>query len=291
MLRFNAPTFVAIALVPIISACNNGGGGDTQSFSGFSNVAANSTTRLEGRGRTADFQVNSGTSQVTVSNVSGNQSATVEIRTDANGDAVGGSFASGNSTASFGDGDTVEEGPSFIDYTSGDENTRARAGRPDTNNFEHQSFGVWITGFETGTGTIGTTSVGTRTAAANVPTATPATFNGRSAGLARRNDGIAYATDSQVEISTGDFRTLSITSSNTNGVNLDTNVASSTPELDFTGTATVNGAEFSGTITGTAVNGSINGDFFGPNAEEVGGLFESESGSTTYLGAFGAVRP
>lgn len=171
------------------------------------------------------------------------------------------------------------DGDQFAVFAVGDANR----------DYEHQLFGVWIDGRNSNQGNISTASVGSRTDAANLP-GNSATYRGQTVGLAQLSDGESYVTDSDLTVTTSDFRMLNLTSTNTLVENLDTFAVRANSDLNFTGTATVSGAGFTGNITGTAVNGTIDGDFFGPNGQELGGIFDSESGSTTFIGSFGAVR-
>jgi len=65
------------------------------------------------------------------------------------------------------------------------------------------------------------------------------------------------------------------------------------PELDFSGTGNVSGntftADVSGSGAGAGINGTANGVFYGPDAEEVGGTFSTQgTGGVSYIGAYGA---
>ncbi len=46
---------------------------------------------------------------------------------------------------------------------------------------------------------------------------------------------------------------------------------------------------FSGNVSATGLTGSSSGQFYGPNAEELGGVFALEgTGVETYIGGYGA---
>ena len=46
---------------------------------------------------------------------------------------------------------------------------------------------------------------------------------------------------------------------------------------------------FSGNVSATGLTGSSSGQFYGPNAEELGGVFSLEgAGVETYIGGYGA---
>ena len=61
-----------------------------------------------------------------------------------------------------------------------------------------------------------------------------------------------------------------------------------------TGTMAINGNGFASAANGsTSSNGHVGstfGNFFGPNADEIGGSFDLDTGSTGVKGSFGAVR-
>ncbi|HET9463099.1 MAG TPA: transferrin-binding protein-like solute binding protein, partial [Thiobacillus sp.] len=91
------------------------------------------------------------------------------------------------------------------------------------------------------------------------------------------------------------FVTRSLTFNTTN-TQTSTNWAAFTaaPELNLTGTLTYAPGtnSFAGTVTSATLTGDSTGQFYGPNAEELGGVFFLKgAGVETYAGAYGAVRP
>ena len=282
---------IAVLTAPILSACGGGGDSDnTIAFTSLDSLPDEGTVRLEGQANTASFSVNRNTGDLKLSAVETVGNARLDLARE-NGGTSAIIASAGDAEVSF---DTDVSPGNFVrelaGFSSPDGDQFAVFAVGDANrDYEHQLFGVWIDGRNSNQGNIATASVGSRTDAANLP-GNAATYRGQTVGLAQLSDGESYVTDSDLTVTTSDFRTLNLTSTNTLVENLDTFAVSSNSDLNFTGTATVTGAGFTGTITGTAVNGNIDGNFFGPNAEEVGGVFDSQSGSTTYIGSFGAVR-
>lgn len=151
---------------------------------------------------------------------------------------------------------------------------------------EYQTFGSWVRGGSSPR--VGVGSFGARTGAANMPTAGQARYRGESTGFF---DGLAgdYATASRVEVTT-DFSDVRVVSTGTQRFSLDGSdgVGRSDPRLDFDATGTVSGDGFSADISNRMGTGSVDGQFYGPNAEEVGGTFATTGSGGTYIGAFGA---
>lgn len=289
MIKMTNSAFAAFALIPFVSACGSSGDSPT-AFSGFSNIPTDGTVQISGRGASASYAANS-SGQVAISNLQTDTDATVNA-TSENDELMAVSMRAGGSSVSFSDSnnDTMGAILGAVAFQSANEQDLAIIANEDTLGLEYQTYGIWLTGYGTGSGTLGTGSVGTTTDAANIPAAQSARYEGASIGFAQRADGQGYATVSAMEVTTNDFASLDIRSSNTQAINLTDDSQSSATELDFAGTATLSGSEFSGTISGTGVNGNINGDFFGPNAEEVGGVFDSNDGTTIYVGSFGGVQ-
>lgn len=286
------PLAIAVLTAPILSACGGGGdSGNTIAFTNFSDSPDNGTVRLEGRANTTNFTVNSNTGELTLSAVETGEDARLDLeRSDGETTDVIGSAGDVDVSFNTTESPFTDLGDDLVELVSPDgEQVAVHGIGTGSLDYEHQTFGVWIDGFNSNQGSVAAASVGSRTDAANLPGNT-ASFSGQTVGLAQLSDGDTYLADSDLTVTTSDFRTLNIESTNTIVENLDTFALRSESDLNFTGTATVSGAGFTGTITGTAVNGNIDGNFFGPNAEEVGGVFDSQSGSTTYIGSFGAVR-
>jgi len=112
-----------------------------------------------------------------------------------------------------------------------------------------------------------------------------ATYRGNSVGLVSNGTQTAITT-SDVTVET-DFSSVTVTSSGTLAQIAEDGFGTETAsDLDFTATGTVTG-------TGYAASGGamqVDGTFYGPNAEETGGVFRGTPGGANYGGAFGAAR-
>lgn len=182
-------------------------------------------------------------------------------------------------------------------FTSLTANSVGLVANPYVAGWEYQSFGVWnnqdITGEQ---GWVGAHSFGSGTADAAVPLSGTATFVGKFGGLyvSPAGEGSVAAGDVTVN---ADFsaRSLSFASNNT-VTTRDLAVATPAPNLNLSGTLTYapDLARFSGTLTsaGGTMSGASNGQFYGPKAEELGGVFVVKSPTTveTFTGAYGAKR-
>jgi len=119
-----------------------------------------------------------------------------------------------------------------------------------------------------------------------VPTSGSATYNGRAWGHLNES---------------GNFTTVS------GDATLNANFGSRTLNGNFTdmrradGSSWLNSANVNagwsggqnaihGTVSGGGMNGNVNGAFFGPNAQEVGGNWTLEGGATKAAGAFAGKR-
>jgi len=161
--------------------------------------------------------------------------------------------------------------------------------------WNYQTFGFWAQTPTSTTWIAGAVSVGAPTPASAVPTTGNATFTGAAGGLYVDSVGNVMGTAANMTANvnftnqTIGFGTSGTTVINSNGS------SSSAPTLDLSGTLTyspgTNG--FSGAVT-TAdptnpLNGTATGQFYGPNAQEIGGTYGLSSGTSVsrMVGAFG----
>lgn len=161
--------------------------------------------------------------------------------------------------------------------------------------WDYQSFDAWD---DQGTdiGLMYAQTFGAATPASAVPLSGSAEFTGKLGGLyvSAAGDGSIAAADLTVN---ADFsaRSLSFTSSGTI-ITRDFTAATAAPNLDLRGTLTYAPGRnaFSGTLTnaGGTMSGPSQGQFYGPAAEELGGVFVVKSPTTveTLTGAYGAKR-
>jgi len=168
---------------------------------------------------------------------------------------------------------------------------------PYVNGWEYQSFGVWNTEAAGGEhGYVNPISYGAATAGSAVPLSGSATFTGRLAGqyVSPTGEGSLAAAELSVNADFG-ARSLSFASIGTITTR-DVATAGAAPNLDLKGTLSYSPGSnaFSGTLTsaGGTMSGPSNGQFYGPKAEELGGVFAVKSPTTveTFTGAYGAKR-
>jgi hypothetical protein len=157
--------------------------------------------------------------------------------------------------------------------------------------WNYQTFGIWETGRDSlTTRKFGAMSVG-NTAGTAIPTTGTATFTGYATGsyVNAAGTGTTVFADLAVGADFGN-RSLTFNTSNTqtssNWVDFTSN-----PDLNLSGTLTYAAGtnRFSGPVNAVGLTGSSTGQFYGPNAEELGGVFLLQgSGVETYAGAYGA---
>jgi len=171
----------------------------------------------------------------------------------------------------------------------------ALAADPLDQGWDYQSFGVWETGRGTGSGSAGVMSVGAPTTGAAIPTFGTATFTGKMGGIYVDAAGNDFVAASALTVN-ADFaaRTLGVSSTGT-VKSPDLSTTSPASNLNLTGTLTYAAGtnSFAGTVSnGGTLTGTSSGRFYGPSAQELGGIFflKAGSGVETYAGAYGAKR-
>lgn len=278
---------VSSLLFLTVAACSGGSGGGSSSsgtsFSGFSELPEDGVTVIEGQAVTADYTADLSSGDVEVEGSPSTNSSSAKVTT-ANGSASALGLTTQGQTVTL---DQVSDQGDIIGFTNDDETSAAFFANPDESGFEHQTFGTWLTGYGTGSGTVGAGSYGTKTKASSIPANATASYSGVGLGVARLADGQPHLTASKVDVST-DFDTVTISSEDTLAVSVNTGASTDASELDFTGTGDVSGSGFSVSVSGSGTSGSAQGQFYGASAEEVGGTFEtSGSGGISHIGAFG----
>lgn len=288
---------VTMPLFAVLAGCSSGGGGGggnepatpEPNFVSFSETEDNDTVVLSGTTKTASFMTDPDSGDVEIGAIRSTQdaTATVEYRND-----LLSRLAIAGSGADF----TIDEdaGGSFYDAggiavvgESADGDTTIVVVNPDAAGFNYQTYGVWSSGDASGTAGVG--SFGARTGDGNMPAGITAIYSGHSAGLVDV-DGATYATDSFIAVGT-DFNDVTVESYNTELYDIATGAyLGAGPELNFTADGRITGDGFTALINEVAGTGSASGQFYGPNAEEVGGTFEASGAGGVYVGAFGAAR-
>jgi len=301
--------YITIISIPLtMAACAGGGGGGSSSSSGggvvitpFTSWAAitpNSTVQASGGSAGATYTADPSTGQVlTISSASqASSGATVNFTygpTSLTGIAIQsaqGASASLNTNA----GDviaTTSSGSVLYGYNAA-RTTTLLAPSVDYFGWNYQSYGVWVTGQGTGSGTVGTASVGSITPTTGIPATGTGAFSGNSIGIFVNSSGQAFYTVASMTAN-ANFATqaVSFATSGTTSVNLATGVSASAPTLNLSSNMTYTGGTLSGAITsGSGMSGSITGKFYGPTAQEVGGTYALSGGGSAMFGGFGGKR-
>jgi hypothetical protein len=165
--------------------------------------------------------------------------------------------------------------------------------------WDYQGFGVWNDNNPSRVGGFGPLlaagTYGAGTPASALPASGSATFSGKLAGLYVLPTGEGASAVANVTLQANfASRSLAFSSSGTT-LTRDLATATAAPHLDLSGTLSyAAGANaFSGTLTnaGGNLSGPSNGRFYGPAAQEAGGVFALQSGGKEALiGGYGAKR-
>jgi len=278
----------ALCAALALSACGGGGGGGSTvvPFTSNSTLPDNGTVQINGVAATASYAIDPGTGEVTLTNQAAG-SATI-TSTFSGGLAQNVRIAAPGSTAEI-DLTTA----SVTELTSA-EILYVQSANADVEAsfenvvpvYEYQTYGSWFTGVNGGSGTVGVGTFGAPTpTSATLPAS--ATYSGTGTGYAIDSTGQAYYTDFDVSAST-DFDTISISSSGTTAANILGGSPTSASSLDFAGSGSVTGTSFTANITSTDTTGIAAGGFYGPNAEEFGGVIVTTgTGPAMHNAAFG----
>jgi hypothetical protein len=172
-------------------------------------------------------------------------------------------------------------------------NGMALAANPYTLGWSYQSFGVWD---RSDRNSVNATSFGAATPVGAVPTTGSATFTGKLGGFYLSPTGQGSTATAELTVNANfSSRSLSFASGGTT-LTRDLNSVMPAPNLNLKGTLTYSpgSSSFSGTLTnaGATMSGSSSGRFYGPAAQELGGVLTVKSATSveTFVGAYGAKR-
>jgi len=160
--------------------------------------------------------------------------------------------------------------------------------------FNYQTYGAWGPNGNA-TGSSFALSDGSPSPVSSIPTVGGIAFVGASTGYFADVNKLSYVTNATMTVILSyDLQTLSFTTSNSGILGAPSGIALSYANLDLTGTLTyIAGTNyFTGTVTSTnGMSGKINGEFYGPGINEIGGTFALYgSGVGTMVGGFGGKR-
>jgi hypothetical protein len=275
----------------ILVGCGGGGGGGSSS-DGAAPPAV--TPTVIAQDATYTF---SGTAITSVTDEGVSTAATASITYGTNGDIEQIAITTPTTTVTWDEssGDIIDDTDVVVTATNAsDANIGIFVNADDPLiNWQYQTFGVWETDRGEPTGTFGAATVGTPTTGSAIPTTGNATFTGLTGGVyvdaTGTND---YITASSLTADV-DFNSRSIALSTANTTKVDSVTAVESPATNLNMAGTLNYAPgsnaFSGNVSATGMTGSSSGQFYGPNAEELGGVFSlSGPGVETYVGGYGA---
>lgn len=223
--------------------------------------------------------------------------------------------------------------------TSANSSVKALLANPIKGQWEYQSFATWITGqhltssvLSLDSGSHGSMSAGFTTAANAIPTSGSATYSGNAMGHYQAytvNQNSYTTTDSQGNITGYNYydrythktyftnanlsanvnfanRQIALTTTSTQQLDLATGTTTAISNYDMTGSLAynagsndINGSFYFTTSGSNTPIGTINAQFYGPNAEELGGTFSVDNATFTnsssntignFQGSFGAKR-
>jgi hypothetical protein len=300
-----------------LAACGGGGGGggSAQVFSSWSEIAPNKTLRLTGISLNRDYTLQASDNAVMEFSPLNTEDSTFSISYDSQPDIASIQLTTGSKTQTFstsaGDG-FANLGPIFgskwykisfaVDQAGQDFGIALNSIYPGVD-WSYQTYGAWLTSTGTGSGYMASTSVGNQTLSSSIPASGTAVFNGFSSGFAV----LPYGTARSIIVNsdfqaTADFgsREVSFAASNSEAAFLDSlgTIIDGGEAFDYSGTLTYNSGN--NLLVGSlntfeqidSIVGTVTAQFYGPNAEELGGVFDVSfpRGFNSYSGAFGAKR-
>ena len=223
-------------------------------------------------------------------------SAQVKIAYDSSGNISGLSVINDNVNLTWNDGFKENIRDSSLTVTDGNEAQGMIYDPENSSEWNYQTMATWLLTDEAkGTGRIGAMSVGNQTAVASIPTTSTATFTGVAEGMYITNSLDLYGVSSVVELK-ADFghRSVVFTATESKIHDIDTRTTSEKNDLNLTGTFTY--SEDVNQLTTTSLSttsgwtgGEATAKFYGPKAQEIGGVFSIRgTGKQAYEGAFGA---
>ncbi len=295
---------LASSVVLTLSGCGGGGSSSLSqiTFTDWNSITKPSQVNLEGISTDISYSTDAGITKITsVTNhgVDSTATANIDYRTDNTISKI--QFTTNNGTVTFDENgtDTIgDSGNVVYGYdAAGTKFVIASDPLNVGNNWNYQTFGIWETGRGTGSGTAGAVSVGAATAGSSIPTSGTATYSGHFGGASSDANGVDVITTGSASV-LADFANRSLAFSTTGSKYV--SPVASTPSwinkssLDMTGTLTYSAAtnSFSGAVSDSFIgSGTATGKFYGPNAEEIGGVFSlTGAGTLVHAGGFGAKK-
>ena len=222
--------------------------------------------------------------------------STLTLGASNNFSATSASNSSGSVTFSVANGDTLQSG---FDGNSTVALNKAKTvvgafANPSAYGFEYQTFGAWGA-YGNATTPAYAISVGNPSPASAIPMGGAVTFTGGATGYYVDANKFSYLTSANMVANvTFDNRTAVITTTNTTLIGGPGAAQLSIPSLNMT--ANLSYAAGANALAGSAttangMSGNINGKFYGPGLNEIGGTYAvTGSGIGSMVGGFGGKR-
>ena len=155
--------------------------------------------------------------------------------------------------------------------------------------FEYQTFGVWAQETSANAGHLGLLSIGVTTPESSIPTSGKATYNGAALGYKSSTNGEMSVIASELD-AIADFsnRSLSLQTFNTTIISLYGELDSIDDNISGTLSYASGSGTFSGNVsTDSGYTGLATGKFYGPNANEIGGVMSVKGSNDLAVIAMG----
>lgn len=281
-----------------IVACAGGGNSSTSSsssasitpFTSWSNTVVGTPVSFSG-GPSSTLAVD----ETSVQGAS-DGAATLTLNSSNNFSAISASNSAGSVLFSVANGDTLQSGfdGNATVALNKSQTTVGAFANPAAYGFEYQTYGAWGA-YGNATTPAYAVSVGNPSPASAIPLVGAVTFTGGATGYYVDASKFGYVTNANmVAAVTFDNRNVTFTTTNTSVAGGPGAPQISAPALNMTGTLSY--AAGSNAMTGTAttangMSGNMNGKFYGPALNEVGGTYAvTGSGVGSMVGGFGGKR-
>jgi hypothetical protein len=290
---------ITLVFLPIlISACagsssssSSGGSASTNAFTSWSaTIAANAPVSFTG-GATSTMALD-GTS------VQADSDGTATLTLGGNGiySAISAATPTGSASFSAANGDTLQSGFSGATTIAlnKSQTTVGSFANPTYFGFEYQTFGAWGA-YGNATTPAYAVSVGSPSPVSAIPAVGALTFTGGATGYYSDPGKFGYVTNANmVAVVTFDNRSVAFTTTNTTVTGGPGAGTLSAPALNMTGNLSYVAGTNAMTGTATTANGmsgNMNGKFYGPGINEIGGTYAvTGSGAGAMVGGFGGKR-
>lgn len=300
----------ACALVLLAAGCGGGGGSNIREvpFTSFSAVQPNTRVVMSGGISTTVTGTYVGTlPNITVQSVNAPVNdlagvSTQKLTYDGNKTLSGMSFSTPSGSASFsrsGGTDWACNSGVCAAATSSGLALIIDGTVPVPNGWNYQTFGVWGQTTSSTAFQAGAISAGAVTPATAVPNVGNALFTGVANGFFVENVGglpgipafMTASMSADVNFGTGN---IAFSTTGSMQIPLNGTAAFSKPTLNMTGTLSYtpgSSSSFSGNVATSGMSGTATGRFYGPSAQEIGGIFHLGGFDGTLVGGFGGRRP